>query len=64
MTAPEIGPAAWAEVLPALALVDGIEDQRRHAVDGQERAHRLVLDVSLGRQDNGRTARARPDTAA
>ena len=39
----ELRPAALAEVLSALALVDRVEDQRRHAVEGQQGAHRLVF---------------------
>ena len=36
------GPTARAEVLAALALVDRIDHQGRHAVQRQQRAHRLV----------------------
>ncbi len=46
--APELRPAAFAEVLAALALVDRIEDQRRHAVERQQGAHRLILVHALG----------------
>ena len=46
--APEFRPAVLAHVLPALALVDGIEDQRHHAVEGQQGAHRLIGLVALG----------------
>ena len=62
--APELGPAALAQVLAALALVDRIDHQRRHAVQGQQRAHRLVRVVPLGRPWHGRRAPARPDRAA
>ena len=46
--APELRPAVLAHVLPSLALIDGVEDERRHAVEGQQGAHRLIGVVSLG----------------
>ena len=40
--APDLGPTAFAEVLASLALVDRLEDKRRHAIERQQAAHRLI----------------------
>ncbi|MBU4271776.1 MAG: hypothetical protein KKA28_07945 [Planctomycetes bacterium] len=49
LDAPEFRPAALTEVLPPFALVDRVEDQRRHAVKRQQGAHRLIFGMPLGR---------------